>query len=330
MKIFVSYAHEDSEDVLEVVQALNVHEVWIDNKLNVGQEWWNEIERQIAACHCFLFVMSPESMGSEYCLKEVEVARRLQKPIAPIMLRQMDIPRDLSDLQMINVTEGMTAANIVRLLNGLFEIERLVFNPLRPGKGKNAHATKLAISELCFATTSERKKQQYEYFLGVPLQTMPLQLFDIQHVDAGEVVMDKVKKAFEILHKPVFVEQSAMAVRAWGGLPGGLTSAFMTPLGLSNFCKMLHPFEDKHAEALSVIAFTDGYLYRKFVGVLSGTIADQPRGRSMGWNSIFIPEGFSVTLAELHEEEYLSISSRKRALVEFMRFLQDTYEITVS
>ena len=41
---------------------------------------------------------------------------------------------------------------------------------------------------------------------------------------------------------------------------------------------------------------------------------------------IFIPAGFDKTLGEMTEEEVLSLSSRRRAMIEFMRFLQANYD----
>ena len=65
MKIFISYAHADTDSVLALAQAFDVHDVWYAHRLKVGQEGSNEIERQIAACHCFVFVLSPDSMASD-------------------------------------------------------------------------------------------------------------------------------------------------------------------------------------------------------------------------------------------------------------------------
>jgi len=327
MKIFISYAHEDVSHVLSIKQALDIHEVWLDQRLSVGQAWWDEITRQIAACNCFLFALSPRAVESEYCQKELDLAIKLNKPIAPIMLEAMDIPPKLTSFQVITATDGFTPDTTVRLLNGLFEIERQVFNPLKPRADRGSLTMKLSISDLYFATSNPRKKTMYEQLLNVELQTAAIQLDDIQHVDAGEVALHKVKQAYEVLKKPVFVDHSALAIRAWGGIPGGLTTSFLSPVGLSNICKMLRPFEDKYADSISVIAFTDGYLVRKFVGAVPGEIPDHPRGEGYSWNNIFIPSGFSKTLGEMTEEEMLSISSRRRAMIDFMRFLQNNYEI---
>lgn len=328
MKIFISYAHADTSRILEFQRALEIHDVWFDHHLSVGQAWWNEIERQISASHCFMLLLSPDSMASEYCQKELDLALRLEKPIAPVMIQPMDIPEGLRQFQVINLIDDLNMEGTVKLLNGLFEIEREVFNPLKAGRNtpKNEFKTKLAISDLYFATTNATKKRMYEQLLNTELQTTAIHLDDIQHIDAGEVALNKAEKAYAILKKPVFVDHSSLAVRAWGGFPGGLTTSFYVTVGLRNICKMLQPFEDKYVEAISVIAFADGSLRRKFVSSVPGQIADVPRGNGYSWNNIFIPAGFSKTLGEMNEEEVLSLSSRRRAMIEFMRFLQANYD----
>lgn len=322
MKIFISYAHSNTDKALSLRQALDIHEIWFDQRLNIGQEWWAEIEKQIAATDCFLFLLSPDSLASDYCQKELDLALRLQKSIAPVMIEDVEIPEQLRDLQIIPIEP------VAKLLNGIFEIERVIFNPLRRTTKNSLPLAKLSIGDLSFATTNLRKLTTYEAILDTKLQVASVQLDDIQHHDAGEVAINKANRAFEILKKPVFVEHSALAVRAWGGLPGGLTTTFLTPLGLSNMCRMMQPFNDKYAEAISVIAFSDGQMVRKFIGVLPGEISSEPRGNGYSWNNIFIPTGFTKTLGEMTEEEMRSISCRRRSLIEFMRFLQFNYEIS--
>src|SRR5579871_6516028 len=109
MRIFISYAHDDTQTMLEVKQALDVHEVWFDHRLSVGQEWWNEIEHNIAACDCFVLLLSQKSLDSEYCQKELETALKLDKPIAPIMIAAMPIPEKLSRFQIISLVGGNTS-----------------------------------------------------------------------------------------------------------------------------------------------------------------------------------------------------------------------------
>ncbi len=326
MKIFVSYAHENTPYVLHLNQILQSHDIWFDQKVSVGQEWWEEIERQIASSHCFLFVLSVHSISSEYCQKELELALKLNKYIAPVRLDEATIPELLSKFQVIDGSYESYESSVI-LLNNLFEIERQVFNPLRPIPHQT-YATKLSIADLYFATTNVRKKSMFEQILNVPLQTASIDLKDVQSPDAGEVAIQKVNQAFQTLLKPVFVEHSALVIRAWGGFPNGMTTPFVTTVGLNNICKMLQPFSDKYAEAISVIAFTDGQLVRKFTGILQGSIADKPRGNAYSWNNIFVPDNSTKTLGEMNHDEALSISTRRRSIIEFMKFLQYEYEIS--
>lgn len=327
MKIFVSYARANKDTVLALLPVLKSHEVWIDDRLNIGQDWWDEIERQIAACHCVMFIISPQSLASEYCQKELEFSRKLGKAIAPIVIEKADIPDDLRRLQLIEVQDGLHAEAAVALLNGLFEIERQMFNPLRIPNAQSGQTAnqRLSISDLHFVSVSATKRLIYEQILGTKLQFVPIEIDDLQRVDPVEVAAHKVVDAYQIMNKPVFVEQTALAVRAWGGLPGGMTNVFTTAMGLGNFCRALNAFDDHYAEAVSVIAFSDGNMRRTFTGTLPGEIADRPRGEGYRWNPIFIPQGFDKTFGEMREDEVLSISMRRRAIVEFMRFLQSNY-----
>jgi XTP/dITP diphosphohydrolase len=329
MRIFISYCHEESATMLDIKQMLDAHEVWVDNRLSVGQEWWNEIEHNISACDCFMLLLSSCYMASEYCQKELDTAIRLNKPVAPIMIEKIAIPEKLSRFQIVPWTGVSDMDSTVQLLNGVFDSERQVFNPLKPVRPKGSPAAaKLSITDLYFATTNPRKKRMYEQILNTTLQTTPIEIADIQHIDAGEVALNKALKAFDALQKPVFVEQSALCIRAWGDFPGGLTTTTFTSVGLANICRMLQPFEDRYAESVSVIAFTDGQMQRKFIGAVEGEIPPEPRGSGYSWNNIFIPVGFSQTLGEMSDEAVLSLSSRRRAVLKFMQFLQSNYDFS--
>jgi hypothetical protein len=47
--------------------------VWFDDNLHGGQPWWEEILSQIAICDIFVYLLSSESIASEYCLAEYQV-----------------------------------------------------------------------------------------------------------------------------------------------------------------------------------------------------------------------------------------------------------------
>ncbi len=104
-QIFICYSRQ-SQDIIEEL-ALDIKElerdVWFDRKLTGGQAWWNEILKIIRNCEIFVFALSPESIKSEACKRELKYASVLNKTILPIMVAEgVDIkflPPDLSTIQ---------------------------------------------------------------------------------------------------------------------------------------------------------------------------------------------------------------------------------------
>jgi XTP/dITP diphosphohydrolase len=59
-----------------------------------------------------------------------------------------------------------------------------------------------------------------------------------------------------------------------------------------------------------------------FEGTVNGTISVEAKGNSgFGYDPIFVPEGYQLNFAEMDAEMKNSISHRKRATVELVRFL---------
>ena len=57
MKLFVSYAHSDSAYVNTLVNVLrddiSQHDVWKDDRIVIGREWWEAILEKIENCESF-------------------------------------------------------------------------------------------------------------------------------------------------------------------------------------------------------------------------------------------------------------------------------------
>src|SRR5688572_207217 len=106
MRLFISYARKDITLVNEIVQALNRtnHTIWIDESLLGGSNWWDEILDNIHQCECFVFMMTPNSSSSIYCLAELNYALAMNKPILPLVLTPTDkAPRKLDPIQRVEI-----------------------------------------------------------------------------------------------------------------------------------------------------------------------------------------------------------------------------------
>lgn len=110
-KIFISYSRDSQDIVEELVQDLNDddHETWFDQRLSGGQKWWDSILSEIRQSDIFVAALTPDSLESQACLRELNYAQRLQKRVLPIRLSDKVKPEALA--------------------HGLAELQNLVYRP---------------------------------------------------------------------------------------------------------------------------------------------------------------------------------------------------------
>jgi XTP/dITP diphosphohydrolase len=185
-----------------------------------------------------------------------------------------------------------------------------------------------ALISLTFVTSNAGKAREAAAFLGREVAVKDVEIPEIQSLDFAEVARAKAIVAAEALGVPVLVEDSGLAVDAWGGFPGPLTKWVTAgAAGYDAFAKMLDGFTDRSAEAVSVLAVArPGQAVHDVLvaeGRVRGSIALHPRGANgFGWDILFIPEGATRTWAEISEEEKNKDSHRARAFKSLRALLQ--------
>ncbi|NDJ52277.1 MAG: TIR domain-containing protein [Chloroflexi bacterium] len=106
-QIFVSYSRQDADYVqrLKTFLESNGLQVWFDEQIEQGDQWFNEIHAAIQNSPAVIVVMSPEAEASEWVHKEILLAKRYGKAIFPLLLHGAELPI-LIDLQYEDVTDG--------------------------------------------------------------------------------------------------------------------------------------------------------------------------------------------------------------------------------
>ena len=86
---FISYGRADSKAFATKLQAqltasgLNI---WFNQQdIPLAVDFQEQINDGITKAHNFLFIISPHSVNSPYCLKEIELAIQLNKRIIPLL-----------------------------------------------------------------------------------------------------------------------------------------------------------------------------------------------------------------------------------------------------
>jgi hypothetical protein len=82
-KVFISYRHvaPDQELAAELARFLEEKEfaVFVDTKIRIGQEWVDEIDRQLHSAQHFVVLLSSESIRSDMVRREIALAHKLRK-----------------------------------------------------------------------------------------------------------------------------------------------------------------------------------------------------------------------------------------------------------
>ena len=125
MKIFVSYARVDKPFCIRIIETLHAHEVWYDQRIYAGQDWWKEIRRRLDWCEVFIYLLSPESVASRNCRRELEIAVQLKRDIIPVLIDSDTVlPEAIAAWQYVDLSNALTAQNVSRLLNAILMVER--------------------------------------------------------------------------------------------------------------------------------------------------------------------------------------------------------------
>jgi hypothetical protein len=127
--VFVSYARKDRMQVLPWVQQLQQAgvSIWQDEHSIYGAlQWGQEIVAAIEECKVLLLILSPASAASGQVAKEVTLAAEAEKPILPLLLEPVTIPRTLryhlAGIQQIELFSGTPAERLDMVLRSLIRL----------------------------------------------------------------------------------------------------------------------------------------------------------------------------------------------------------------
>jgi non-canonical purine NTP pyrophosphatase (RdgB/HAM1 family) len=178
------------------------------------------------------------------------------------------------------------------------------------------------MNEITFITGNQGKADFLAKHLGVEVGHQKLDLDEIQSLELHEVAEHKARQAFDILKKPVLVEDVSLSIDNLGGLPGPFIKWFEKALGLDGLSKLA---AGQKVVASVCFVYFDGKRLEFFDGSLVGTIAQSPVGENgFGFDPIVIPHGHDKTLAQMSDEELKEYSLRTTTVYpKIKEFLQN-------
>lgn len=186
-----------------------------------------------------------------------------------------------------------------------------------------------------FATNNRHKLEEVAAILGDFAQIRSLS--DIHcHTEIPETgttltenALQKAHFVFDNYHCDCFADDTGLEVEALGGEPGVFSARYAgeTCNSAANIDKLLHNLSGKtnrKARFRTVIALIIDSKEHLFEGIIRGEIIEKRRGTNgFGYDSVFVPEGYDCTFAELPAATKNAISHRAKAMEKLAQFLNN-------
>ncbi len=180
--------------------------------------------------------------------------------------------------------------------------------------------------ELIFASHNKNKAQEIEKKLASIYKINTLDDIGIHE----EIIEDgltlpanaiiKAEHVFNKTNKDCFADDTGLMVEALNGEPGVFSARYAGKDKIDNnnmdlLLKNLNGIENRNAKFVTAICLIYQGVQHMVEGELHGKIIDTKKGsHGFGYDPIFMPDGYDITLAEMDMVEKNKISHRAKAI----------------
>lgn len=189
---------------------------------------------------------------------------------------------------------------------------------------------------LVFASNNDHKLQEVRAIMPADIEVLSLnEIGFVQEIEETGRTLEENSRikaetvaAFmkdKMLIDGIFADDTGLEIDALHGAPGVYTARWAGEPA-ANRRKALEELkgkENRTAQFRTVVTLIRGGQTQQVEGVVRGRIAEAESGTAgFGYDSLFIPEGYNCTFAELSSEEKNRISHRGRALEALVKILK--------
>ena len=105
--VFISYSHKERAYAHKLADEIKRRgiEVWIDDRINYGEQWPRVIQENLEHCGVLVVIMSPNAYNSRWVQNELVFAQELGKAVVPLLLEGR-VWLSLASSQYVNVAGG--------------------------------------------------------------------------------------------------------------------------------------------------------------------------------------------------------------------------------
>lgn len=195
------------------------------------------------------------------------------------------------------------------------------------------------LKQILIATKNEGKVAEFKALFEqyhtqvISLLDLPNEIEDVE--ETGDTFEEnaqlKAEQISALLDVPVLADDSGLVIDALDGRPGVYSARYagLAKNDQDNNNKVLQelkqiPMENRTARFVCVLAVARPGMETFFVkGTCEGKISYSEKGTNgFGYDPIFIPEGYSETMAEMNPDQKNQLSHRGRAITQLNEWLR--------
>jgi XTP/dITP diphosphohydrolase len=189
------------------------------------------------------------------------------------------------------------------------------------------------MKSLVFATNNKHKIEEASSILHSRYKIISLKELDYtDDIPETEATLEgnaslKAWHIFKKINIDCFADDTGLEVEALKGAPGVYSARYAGPendfnRNVDKLLKELQDCENRKARFRTIISLIINGNEIRFEGIINGTITTERFGNhGFGYDPVFVPDGYSHTIAELEPELKNKISHRAVALQKMADYL---------
>ena len=171
------------------------------------------------------------------------------------------------------------------------------------------------MKKIIFITKNKNKLTDAQKLLpDFEIEHIDFEVPEIQSLDPKEIIEHKLQYAYEKVKKPCFVMDASLFLDCLNGFPGPFIKFwFEKTVGEEKTCQIAKLFNKQGCKWTTVLGYFDGKESHFLEETVKGKLPEKPRGKNgYHWDTIFIPEHETRTLAEMTFEEKQTFAVTKK------------------
>lgn len=114
-------------------------------------------------------------------------------------------------------------------------------------------------------------------------------IVEIQDEKIEKIAIEKAKSAYNIVKRPIIIEDDGLFINSLNGFPGQYSSYVFKLIGNRGILRLLEGSRSRSAFFKSIFVYTNGTITRVFIGQINGKISAAITDGGWGYDPIFIP-----------------------------------------